>query len=123
MYYLFRITIISQQHQITGITGYADSGKTSFVYALLGHLSLRLGDFYQKDKCSFYPENPYTLDGGSIRENIVFFDDWDEVRYQESLALVQLHFNAGFDETPIEEVLDLHLRQKISLARALFSDR
>lgn len=89
----------------------------------MGHLSLRLGDFYQKDKCSYYPEIPYTLDGSSIRENIVFFDNWDERRYQSALDLLQLHFNVGFDETPIEDVGDLLLLQKISMARALFSDR
>lgn len=112
------------KNALVGITGSEGAGKTALVHALLGHLQLRSGEFYQRDKGSLYPEVPYLLETESIRANIVFHDDWHEQRYRDALLLAGLHFNAGADErTTVDQVQDLLQLQRIGMARALYSDR
>lgn len=109
---------------LVGITGTTGSGKTAMVHALLGHLQLVAGEFYQREKGSLYPEVPYRVAGASIRANIVFHDDWNESRYRSALQLVELHYNEGADErTAADQVQDLLQLQRIGMARALYSDR
>lgn len=117
-----------KKSSIVGITGEDESGKTSFVLAMLGHMPHRSGDYRRLGGISFYPEKPYVINDATIRENIIFGDEVNakpnESRYKEAVSTVQLHINQGFDCVPMaRHALDDQWLQKISLARAVYEER
>lgn len=109
---------------VIGITGSGQSGKSSFVHALLGHMPHCGGDFHSISRVAYYPQEPYILEKSTLRDNICWSNvgGFDEARYNDSISMVQLHLNNGYDQEIIDKTeLDAQWMQKISLARSLYN--
>lgn len=119
---------IRTQNQLIAVTGPPDSGKSSFVHALLGHMAHKSGSFLKKGRSAYFPEQPFMLDG-SVKENILFYEEFHSLNYYSALSLASLNMDIlgsqpGYDDIPVRYLnLSKEQKQKISLARALFSDR
>lgn len=124
----FKLTIdrmcVPKTPAIIGITGMRNAGKSSLVHALLGHMPQRAGEFHCASRVAFYPEQPYILEGSSLRQNICWSNvgAFDEQRYSAAVSAVQMRLNTGYDLELIDRAeLDVQWLQKISLARAVYN--
>lgn len=126
----FRVST-APNNRIIGIIGSETSGKSSLVQALLGQMPLGSGTFQCNGPVVYYPPDPYILcdDSTTYRQNICWpnvDDTFDEQRYADCLATVQLCLsaadNGGHDRKFIDRsVLNAELLHKIVLARALYN--
>lgn len=91
-------------------------------------MSNKTGNFLLKGTTSYFPEKPYTIDG-SVKENIIFYEEFHSLKYYNAISLAQLNNDIlcsypGYDDVPIDYLeLNIQQLQKISLARAIFCDR
>ncbi|OMJ07996.1 ATP-dependent bile acid permease [Smittium culicis] len=133
------------------IAGPIGSGKSSILSALVGEMFLSEGsiniplssdtslqsplhEFGNKDSLSpdvlgYVPQEAW-LRNGSVRENILFGEEYDQEKYEEVLASVALKPDlrnlVNGDKTLIGErgvSLSGGQKQRISLARALYSSK
>ncbi|KAI8345314.1 hypothetical protein EDC96DRAFT_486829 [Choanephora cucurbitarum] len=129
------------------ISGSSQSGKTSLLAALLGDMTMIAGDkvpllpsrfLYQQQglvrdgslylhKVAYVSQTPW-IEHGTIRENILFFEPWDDTRYRtvlhqcDLLRDLSLFDNGDLTLATEKSVISLDaLKHKISLARAVYS--
>ncbi|KAN0024954.1 hypothetical protein ACTFIV_009363 [Dictyostelium citrinum] len=128
-YKLNDINLIAPKGKLTMICGIVGSGKTSLVCGLIGEIYKVNGSVSGvPNNISFTSQQPFLL-SASLRENIVFGNEFDLERYKkviESTALTKDIVNlAGLDLTEIGERginLSGGQKQRISLARALYAN-
>ena len=117
------------QGEFVAIIGKYGSGKSSLLHCLLGELNPRPGASVSvKGKLAYVGQRSWIING-SVKENILFGEPFDEGRYREAISraclgpdLAILEFR---DETVIgERGCNLSGGQKlrIAFARALYSD-
>ncbi|KAI8874844.1 P-loop containing nucleoside triphosphate hydrolase protein, partial [Backusella circina FSU 941] len=126
---------------ITLITGPTQSGKTSLLLALLGDMPLLTGKVHlpkinnlMRDSHGYflhkvgYVSQVAWIENGTVRENILFSETWDDARYRAVLhqcdLLRDLSMLENGDLTQIGErgtMISESLKHKISLARAVYS--
>ncbi|QDS72168.1 hypothetical protein FKW77_004630 [Venturia effusa] len=115
---------------LTVIYGKVGVGKTALLLALLGELD-KLGETGTADipneKISYCAQTPW-LQSMSIRENILFFGQYEEERYQNVLDACELttdlaNFKSGDQSLIGENGIGLSGGQKarLALARAIYS--
>lgn len=111
---------------LVGIVGTVASGKSSLLELLLGELPITLGVVKVFGRVSYAPQEPWLFDG-TIRENIVFGEVWDESRYASVIdhcALVDdLQQFPNNDQTVVGErgaTLSGGQRGRVSLARTIY---
>ncbi|KAG4067816.1 hypothetical protein HA402_010502 [Bradysia odoriphaga] len=114
-------------NQIIGITGCTDSGKTSLLYSILGHVPIKTGQSFRRGKLAFFPKEPY-VSTGSVRDNITFGTDFDSIRYYKAISISRLSneicFSGNKDDYPIESFqFSKEQLERICFARAIFCDR
>ncbi|KAK1139883.1 hypothetical protein N8T08_011044 [Aspergillus melleus] len=109
------------------VTGPTGSGKTSLLLSLLGETVLESGTASCPRDVAYVPQAPW-LQNDTVRQNIVFYSAFDEVRYNivvEASGLVQdLRQLPAGDLTVVGErgtSLSGGQKQRVSLARALYS--
>ncbi|CAN8001617.1 unnamed protein product, partial [Ixodes hexagonus] len=112
---------------LVGITGFVGSGKSSLLAALLGDMHLLEGNVRITGQIGYVPQVAciYNM---TVRDNIVFGQTFDSVRYGRVLRACELlndinTFPAG-DLTEVGEkgeTLSGGQKQRISLARAAYS--
>ncbi|KAI9321346.1 ABC transporter type 1, transmembrane domain-containing protein [Dichotomocladium elegans] len=130
------------------ITGPRKSGKSSLLCALLGEMPSVSGIAYLPSRfltpltscirdeinastfvyrVAYVPQTPW-IQSGTVRENILFFEPWDDGRYRALLhhcdLLKDLSLLENGDLTLIGDggtFITESLKQKISLARAVYS--
>ncbi|KAJ8657898.1 hypothetical protein O0I10_006426 [Lichtheimia ornata] len=134
--------------KISMIVGQRNSGKTSLLCALLGEMPSVTGTAFlpsryltpdtnfirdQVNASLFVYRTAYVsqipwIQHGTVRENILFFETWDDTRYRTLLhecdLLKDLSLLENGDLTLIGEggaAISESLKQKISLARAVYS--
>jgi ATP-binding cassette, subfamily C (CFTR/MRP), member 10 len=115
------------ENQVIGITGRSGSGKTTFLYSLLGHTELVRGVVRQKDRMVLLSKEPLVI-AGSLKENILMGAEFDPSRYYKAVNALKLNedviLGTDSDEIPIGALeLDREQLERVSLARALYSDR
>ena len=124
---LHDLSVRFQQNALNVITGPTGSGKTSLLLSLLGETVLESGSATCPRDVAYVPQSPWLLNS-SIRQNIIFFSNFDEARYRavvEASGLLQdLHRLPAGDGTVVGEkgtALSGGQKQRVSLARALYS--
>ncbi len=109
------------------IVGICGKNMKAMMYSILGHNECKDGILRQRGVIGFFSENPY-LCIGSVKDNILMGTEFDAKRYYSAINLTNLNedvlLSVGADEQSIDN-LDLNLQQKqrIALARAIYSDR
>lgn len=117
-------TIEIEKGDVLGVCG---KHMKTLNYAILGHIECKDGILRQRSVTGFFSEDPFICIG-SVKDNILMGSDFDAKRYYTAVSLTNLSDDIlralGADELPIE-MLDLNLQQKqrIALARAIYSDR
>ena len=120
-----------KQGEFVCIIGEVGCGKSSLLQAILNNmLSLKRGSkIYVNGSISYVSQIPW-IRNATIKDNILFYQPYDEKKYNEVVELSQLRpdleiFDAG-DLTEIgEKGVNLSGGQKarISIARALYADK
>ncbi|XP_032446805.1 ATP-binding cassette sub-family C member 5 isoform X1 [Xiphophorus hellerii] len=123
------ITLNVQQGQLLGVCGCVGSGKTSLISAILGQMTVLEGSVAVRGRMAYVAQQAWILNA-TLRDNILFGQEYQEDRYQSVLSACCLKLDLALlpnaDLTEIGERganLSGGQRQRISLARALYSDR
>ena len=121
--------------ELVGVIGETGSGKTCLVNAILNNLELLNGDDINTniDICvngtiSYACQDPWIMNG-TIRDNIVFYNDFDEEKYEKVVNACQLKKDfenfANGDLTEIGSCgtnVSGGQRARIALARAIYKE-
>ena len=118
----------AEKGTLTVITGQVGSGKSTLLSAIAGEVSHTNGTVAYPGGLVYVPQTAWVF-SGTIRENILFGEAYDESKYTrvtEACALISdiQHFPAG-DQTVVGErgeVLSGGQRARVSLARAVYAD-
>ncbi|KAL3847028.1 hypothetical protein ACJMK2_017964 [Sinanodonta woodiana] len=123
------ITITVEKGKLVGVCGAVGSGKTSLLCALLGRMIHRSGKVAMDGSVAYVAQQAWIMNA-SIRENILFGEEYDQERYDaiaEACCLKE-DFRSFVDGDLIEigeRGINLSggQKQRVSLARAVYSDR
>lgn len=126
------ISVSIKPGEIVGIIGEVGSGKSSFFHAVLNNLILlnpeECDGIHINGKTAYVSQIPW-IQNESIKNNILFFKDFDQEKYNKIIQVTQLQydlsvFESGENTEIGEKGVNLSGGQKmrIALARALYSD-
>ena len=129
---LKNINFMVKPGEVLGIIGEVGSGKSSLLQAILNCLILlnpkECDGIHIKGKIGYVSQIPW-IQNETIKNNILFFKEFDREKYEEVLEKCQLKYDLdileGGDLTEIgEKGVNLSGGQKVrvSLARAVYSD-
>ncbi|XP_027135867.1 ATP-binding cassette sub-family C member 5 isoform X2 [Larimichthys crocea] len=126
---LHLINLKVQQGKLLGVCGSVGCGKTSLISAILGQMTLLDGSVAVRGRLAYVAQQAWILNA-TLRDNILFGQEYEEDRYQSVLSACCLRPDVSLlpsaDLTEIGErgaTLSGGQRQRISLARALYSRR
>ncbi|KAF2838425.1 ATP-dependent bile acid permease [Patellaria atrata CBS 101060] len=113
---------------LTVVCGKVAAGKSALLQALLGELDLKEGTLVRPDEMIGYCAQMPWLQSMSIRENILFSAQYDEVRYKEVLeACALMPDMANLQNGDLSNIgengvgLSGGQRARVALARAVYS--
>jgi ABC-type multidrug transport system fused ATPase/permease subunit len=114
--------------QFVSVIGRVGSGKTTFLYSILGEIDKTQGTLSRRGSIAYIPQVSW-LRSSTIRDNILFESPFDEPRYNHILKICELESDLdvlpGGDMTEIGEKgvnLSGGQKQRISIARALYAN-
>ncbi|KAK7752980.1 hypothetical protein SLS62_005139 [Diatrype stigma] len=126
-FYLRDISISFRERALTVVTGPTGSGKTTLLLSLLGETSIESGEVSCPPDVAYVPQTAWLLNT-TVRQNILFFSTYDELRYEAVVHACDLADDLrqlpNGDLTHVGEQgssLSGGQKQRISLARALYS--
>ncbi|CAI4232284.1 unnamed protein product [Auanema sp. JU1783] len=126
---LKKIDLLIDPGQIVAVVGQVGSGKSSLLNAIMGELHKCSGTIHVDGTVAYVPQQPWIFNK-TLRENILYGEVYDRVKYKEIIRACELHtdFNqfARGDQTEVGgEGVNLSGGQKarIELARALYQNR
>ncbi|KAF4316510.1 hypothetical protein BBO99_00008666 [Phytophthora kernoviae] len=125
---LTNVNLQIKKGDLVVVQGPVGAGKSSLCSALLGEMHKLDGKVFVRGKVAYYSQQPW-IQNMTIRDNILFGQEFDDVRYQKVLDACELlpdlaQFRSG-DVTEIgEKGVNLSGGQKarVSLARACYSN-
>ncbi|GFS03367.1 multidrug resistance-associated protein 5 [Elysia marginata] len=125
---LHNITFTLKKGDLVGVCGSIASGKTSLINAILGKMELRSGTVTVAGRPVAYVPQQAWLTHGTLRDNILFGEPFDQKRYNQVIQACALSedfasFACG-DATEVGEcgsTLSGGQKQRLSLARAAYS--
>ncbi|KIM40488.1 hypothetical protein M413DRAFT_19157 [Hebeloma cylindrosporum] len=127
----FRVTDISmliQRGMLVAIVGRVGSGKPSLLMALIGEMRKVSGSVTFGGRVAYCSQTAW-IQNGTLRENILFGQEFDEEKYwrviEQASLLQDLELLADGDLTEIGEKgvnLSGGQKQRINVARALYFD-
>ncbi|CAL7944629.1 unnamed protein product [Xylocopa violacea] len=127
-YTLQNIDLTVQAGSFIAVIGQIGSGKSSLLQAILRELPLQDGILETNGKISFADQRPWIF-ASTIRQNILFGEPMNEIRYDEVIRVCQLRRDIDLfthkDRTMVGERgmnLSGGQRARINLARALYTD-
>ncbi|KAH8312051.1 hypothetical protein KR044_009125 [Drosophila immigrans] len=115
-----------QDQTLTAVVGAVGAGKSSFLNVLLGEVGIVQGEAFVHGKISYAAQEPWVFEG-TIRDNIVFVEDYNERRYKKVIKVCALERDMELlprgDLTVIGErgvSLSGGQRARVNLARAVY---
>jgi ABC-type multidrug transport system fused ATPase/permease subunit len=129
MFQLKDLDVAFSKGELNLIVGPTGSGKSSLLLGLLGEMRLVSGQFFlSRDEGIAYVSQTPWLQNGTIRDNILFGNDFNDERYRKVVDVCALKpdldlFEAG-DRTEVGErgmTLSGGQKQRLVLARAVYS--
>ena len=122
------INFTVEKGKLTVITGPVGSGKSTLLSAIAGEVPDRNEAITYKGTVVYVPQIPWIF-SGTIRENILFGEQYEEAKYNrviEACALTQdIEKFPDCDQTIVGErgvVLSGGQRARVSLARAVYAE-
>ncbi|XP_039623577.1 multidrug resistance-associated protein 5-like [Polypterus senegalus] len=126
---LRNINLYVKKGKLVGICGGVGSGKSSLLSAILGQMTLTEGTLAVSEGISYAAQQPWILNE-SLKENILFGEDFHEDRYNAVLdGCCLLPDIANLPHGDLTEIgerganLSGGQRQRVSLARAMYSSQ
>ncbi|KAE8625593.1 hypothetical protein XENTR_v10006329 [Xenopus tropicalis] len=126
---LININFTVQKSKLIGICGSVGSGKTSLILSILGQMTLLEGTVTVSGRIAYAAQQAWIFNE-SLRENILFGEEYKEKKYQRVLKTCCLY--PDIESLPHGDLTEIGergtnlsggQRQRISLARALYSER
>ncbi|EKM50357.1 uncharacterized protein PHACADRAFT_263609 [Phanerochaete carnosa HHB-10118-sp] len=121
------INLTVKKGELVGVLGRVGAGKTSLLSAIVGEMRRIEGEVQLNGSVSYAPQNPWIM-SATIRDNIVFSYEYDEVFYDMVLDACALRPDLALmpqgDMTEVGEkgiTLSGGQRARISLARAVYA--
>ena len=128
------LNMIIKKGDLVTIIGETGTGKSCLINSILNNLELLNQDnpevkyYYFSPKLSYAAQDPWIMNG-TIRDNIIFYSEFNEEKYNQVVNACQLDkdFN-NFKHRDMTEVgstgnnISGGQRARIALARALYSD-
>ncbi|XP_064554775.1 ATP-binding cassette sub-family C member 4-like isoform X2 [Drosophila montana] len=123
---LHNLNLLVKKNKLCAVIGPVGSGKSSLLQLLLGELPIIDGSIFVQEELSYASQEPW-LFTGTVRNNILFGEKYDQKRYQEvtracALATDFQQMCKG-DKTIVGDrgaSLSGGQRARISLARAVY---
>ncbi|KAJ3276362.1 Multidrug resistance-associated protein 4 [Terramyces sp. JEL0728] len=123
------INFTLRKKELVAICGFVGAGKSSFLHAILGDMNFTKGRVYNDIKrIAYVSQTPWIL-SGTIRDNILFGQPYDEKRFHNVIKVCSLErdftlFEDGADTIIGERGVTLSGGQKarVALARAVYYD-
>ncbi|XP_023236891.1 multidrug resistance-associated protein 4-like [Centruroides sculpturatus] len=122
------ISINVQPGELLTVVGPVGSGKTSFLLSILGEIPVTSGKVIAKGKIAYASQEAWVFNG-SIRENILFGEEYEEEKYKKVLYITALEKDLSLfpkgDLTTVGErgvIMSGGQKARINLARALYLD-
>ncbi|KAM3828790.1 ATP-binding cassette sub-family C member 12-like [Vipera latastei] len=126
---LQNISFTVEKRKVLGICGNVGSGKTSILKAVLGQMYLYRGKVVVNGTLAYVSQQAWIFHG-SVRDNILFGEDYDEQRYNHIINICSLKTDMEClsygDMTEVREggmTLSGGQKQRITLARAVYANR
>ncbi|CAG2057953.1 unnamed protein product, partial [Timema podura] len=96
----------ARKGHLVGVCGQVGSGKTSLLLAALGQIRLVTGQVTRDGTCAYVSQEPWILNA-TLRDNILFGENFDAKRYYDTLYCCSLtediNMLPGGDQTEIGE--------------------
>ncbi|XP_039621912.1 multidrug resistance-associated protein 5-like isoform X1 [Polypterus senegalus] len=126
---LNNVSFCLKKGKLVGVCGAVGSGKSSLLSAILGQMTLIEGTLAVNERVSYVAQQPWILNE-TLKDNILFGEDFNEERYNAVLASCCLI--PDIDNLPHGDMTEVGerganlsggQRQRVSLARAVYSSQ
>ncbi|XP_075154249.1 red dog mine [Haematobia irritans] len=121
-----KLNVEIKDNTLAAIVGPVGSGKSTFLNVLLGEVAIDSGEVLVNGKVSYCSQEPWIFEG-TIRDNVVFVEDFNERRYKRVLKVCALERDLELlprgDLTIVGErgvSLSGGQKARINLARAVY---
>ena len=109
--------------QLIAVVGDLSSGK-SLLSAIMGQIKKTSGEISVYGSCGYVPQEPWLINA-SLRDNIIFGNEYDEHRYSDVVRICgltrDLMMMSNGDESIVSDLnLSISQRQRLSLARCIY---
>lgn len=123
---LQNFTTTFEEETLAAVVGPVGSGKSTLLNAILGELKIESGKIFVNGKISYCSQEPWVFEG-TIKDNIVFVEEYDDRRYRQVLKVCALERDVELwpkrDQTVVGErgvSLSGGQRARVNLARAIY---
>ncbi|XP_037816429.1 probable multidrug resistance-associated protein lethal(2)03659 isoform X2 [Lucilia sericata] len=123
---LQHITTTFEKETLAAIVGPVGAGKSTLLNAILGEVKIESGEILVNGKISYCAQEAWVFEG-SIKDNIIFVEDYDERRYKQVLKVCSLERDVELwpkrDLTRVGErgvSLSGGQKARVNLARAIY---